>query len=287
MEATSPDGEAGRGPGGGAPAPEPDLMVPADDPRLPGLRRILAVMDQLRGEGGCPWDRAQDAGTLRPFLLEECHELLEALDRGEPALVHEELGDVLFQVVFHARFLQETGRGDLGSVAGALAEKLVRRHPHVFGGEQLPDAQAVLSAWEEHKKREGRRSVMDGVPRALPALVRAGKVQERAARVGFDWPDPAGPVAKLHEELAELEERIARGDKAGMQSELGDLAFSLVNLARHLGVSTEDGLRESAARFERRFRRMEALAAPTELKSLDLQAKDALWNRAKAEEKAR
>ena len=257
-------------------------MVPADDPRLLGVRRILAVMDRLRGEDGCPWDRAQDPRTLRPYLLEECHELLEALDQGDARLVHEELGDVLFQVVFHARFLQELGQGDLGSVASGLAEKLVRRHPHVFGGEKLPDARAVLSAWEEHKKREGRASLMDGLPRALPALVRANKLQERAARVGFDWPDPSGPAGKLREEIEEVEERLAAGDPAGVAAELGDLAFALVNLARHLGVSAEDALREAGAKFERRFRRMEELAP--DLKRLDLDEKDALWERAKSEE---
>lgn len=268
------------------PDPRPNVPeVPADDPRLRGVRQILAVMDRLRGEGGCPWDRAQDPRTLRPFLLEECHELLEALDRGAPGPIHEELGDVLFQVVFHARFLQEEARGDLGSVAGALAAKLVSRHPHVFGGEQLPDAGAVLAAWEEHKKRESRRSLMDGIPAALPALVRAHKLQDKAARVGFDWPDPRGPLAKLREELGELEERVAAGDQAGVAAELGDLVFSLVNLARHLGVSAEDGLRESAARFESRFRRMEQLA-PADLKSLDLEAKDALWQAAKREERS-
>lgn len=266
---------------------QPELQVPevpADDPRLRGVRQILAVMDRLRGEGGCPWDRAQDPGTLRPFLLEECHELLEALDRGAPEPIHEELGDVLFQVVFHARFLQERGAGDLGSVAGALAEKLVRRHPHVFGGEALPDARAVLSAWEGHKKREGRRSLMDGIPVALPASLRAHKVQEKAARVGFDWPDPVGPLEKLREELGEVEERLAAGDRAGVAAEVGDLAFTVVNLARHLGVSSEDALREAAARFEGRFRRMEA-RAPEGLERLDLEAKEALWQAAKREER--
>lgn len=269
-------------------------LAPADDPRLLGLRRALAVMDRLRGEGGCPWDRAQTLATLRPFLVEECFELLEALDRaatgeGSVEAVKEECGDLLFQLLFHARIAQDQGAWDLGAAADALARKLVRRHPHVFAptaADAGKTPEQVLREWDGHKRREGRRSALDGVPRALPALLRAQRVQEKAARVGFDWPDLQGPLDKLAEELEEVRERLAAGDRAGVQSELGDLAFSLVNVARKLGASAEDGLRETTARFERRFRRVEELAGG-ELAGKDLAALDRLWDQAKAEERAR
>lgn len=265
----------------------PELpAVPADDPRLLGLRQALAVMDRLRGEGGCPWDRAQTHASLRPFLIEETYELLEQLDRGDSDKTREELGDVMFQVLFHARLAQEDGRWDLGDVARGLSAKLVRRHPHVFApraDDAGKSAEAIVVEWDEHKRREGRRSALDGVPAALPALLRAQRVQEKAARVGFDWRDPAGPMDKLDEELREVRERLEQGDREGVARELGDLAFSLVNLARHLGVLAEDALRGAAATFERRFRRVEALAGG-DLKGMDLEAMDRLWDQAKAEE---
>lgn len=268
-------------------------IVPADDPRLLGLRRALAVMDRLRGEGGCPWDKEQTTASLRPFLVEEMFELLEALDRraageGGESAVKEELGDLLFQALFHARLAQEQGAWDLGQAADALARKLVRRHPHVFArtaADEGKKAEDIVREWDQHKKREGRRSALDGVPRALPAALRAQRVQEKAARVGFDWSDAAGPLDKMVEEIAEVRERLDAGDKQGVASEMGDLAFALVNFARKLDVVLEDGLRETTARFERRFRRMEQLAGEGFAK-LSLDEKEALWQRAKAEEKA-
>lgn len=273
-------------------------IVPADDPRLLGLRRALAVMDRLRDEGGCPWDRAQTSASLRPFLVEESYELLEALDRhaaGEDdrrsassasdQQVKEEAGDLLFQLLFHARLAQEAGRWTLGDAADGLARKLVRRHPHVFAprAEDAGKTPAqVLEEWDAHKRKEGRRSALDGVPRALPALLRAQRVQEKAARAGFDWPDTKGPLDKLFEELEEVRERLAAGDAAGVTAELGDLAFSLVNLARKLDAPAEDALRETTAKFERRFRRMEELA-PGGLAALDLEAQERLWVQAKGE----
>jgi MazG family protein len=263
-------------------------IVPADDPRLVGLRQALAVMDRLRGEGGCPWDRVQTHASLRPFLVEETFELLEQLDRGDGEKIREELGDVLFQVLFHARLAQEERRWDLGDVAHGISAKLVRRHPHVFAPKaddagKTPDA--VVREWDEHKRREGRRSALDGVPRALPALLRAQRVSEKAARVGFDWPDPRGPVDKLDEELREVRERLEKGDREGVAEELGDLAVAFVNLARHVGVVAEDALRVATDKFERRFRRIEELAGG-DLKGLDLAAMDRLWDRVKGEERA-
>ncbi len=261
-------------------------IVPADDPRLVGLRQALAVMDRLRGEGGCPWDRAQTHASLRPFLVEEAFEVLEQLDRGDSDKLREELGDLMFQVLFHARLAQEERRWDLGDVARGLSQKLVRRHPHVFApraGDAGKSADAIVVEWDEHKRREGRRSALDGVPAALPALLRAQRVQEKAARVGFDWPDPRGPLDKLDEELREVRERLDRGDREGVAEEFGDLAFALANLARHLGVIAEDALRGATDKFERRFRRVEALAGG-DLKGMTLEAMDRLWDQAKAEE---
>lgn len=256
-------------------------MTQPQDPRLEGLSEILAVMDRLRGEGGCPWDRAQDERTLRPFLLEETFELLEALDEGDRKKIEEELGDVLFQVVFHARLGQERKDYDLGTVAHAIATKLVRRHPHVFAGEKVEGVQGVLASWEQHKKKEGRKSALDGVPLAMPALLQAQRLQEKAARVGFDWPSVAGPLEKLDEEIREVREAIAKGDKAALADELGDLLFSVVNAARKLDVNAEDALRGSARKFERRFRSMEEKLAGEDLKGKPLEELDRLWEEAK------
>jgi MazG family protein len=259
----------------------------ADDPRLAGLAAIVAVMDRLRGEGGCPWDKAQDERTLRPFLLEETHELLEALDEGDRKKIREELGDVLFQVVFHSRLAQEKGEFTIGDVGHAIATKLFSRHPHVFGDEKIATAAGVLATWEQHKKREGRKSVLDGVPDAMPALLRAQRLQEKAARVGFDWKDPQGPISKLEEEILEVKEALARGDKEAVAGEIGDLLFAVVNLARHLDANAEDSLRGSAKKFERRFRKMEVKVSERgeELKGKSLEELDRLWDEAKATER--
>jgi MazG family protein len=257
--------------------------LPSSDPRLVGLAEIVAIMDRLRGENGCPWDRAQDGKTLRPFLLEETYELLEALDEGDRAKIEEELGDVLFQVVFHARLGQEQKTYDVGSVAHGIATKLFRRHPHVFGDEKVDGVSGVLANWEQLKKKEGRKSALDGVPKAMPALLRAQRLQDKAVRVGFDWPDKTGPIAKLQEELDEAKEALARGDKKALADELGDLLFSVVNVMRKFDLNAEDALRESAAKFERRFRKMEAAvtARGDELKGKPIEELDRLWDEAK------
>lgn len=267
-------------------APEPLGAVPPDDERLVGLRQILWLMDRLRGEGGCPWDRAQDARSLRTYLLEECYELLEAIDEGDEQGTREELGDVLFQVVFHARVAQDEGKFHVGDVGHGIATKLLERHPHVFGGaEALASPAAVEKVWEQHKLRAGRRSVLDGVPAQLPALLRAQRVQEKAARVGFDWHDPRGPLGKLREELGELEAEVeAKASKDRLEHELGDLLFSAVNLARHLGIDAEQALRVGVARFERRFRHVEQ-AAGSDLTAHTLEELDRLWDAAKRAER--
>src|SRR5581483_11606157 len=193
--------------------------------------------------------------------------------------IREELGDVLFQVVFHSRLAQEKGEFTIGDVGHGIAAKLFSRHPHVFGGDKIADAKGVLATWEQHKKREGRKSALDGVPAAMPALLQAQRLQEKAARVGFDWQDPHGPAAKLEEEIGEVKEALARGDKKAVADEIGDLLFALVNLARHLEVNAEDALRGSSRKFDRRFRTMEATVATRgeELKGKSLEELDRLW----------
>ena len=241
-------------------------------------------MDRLRGEGGCPWDREQTHESLRSYLLEETYELLEALEEGEDDAIREELGDVLFQVVFHARIGQEGDRFDLGSVAEGIARKLHGRHPHVFDPrQQVEDPAEVARAWQEHKKREGRRSILDGLPRQLPALLRAQRVQGKVATVGFDWPDAEGPLAKLREELAELEAELEAGRRERAKAELGDLLFSMVNLARHLKLDAEEALRGAVARFESRFRQVEAGGG--ELSELGLAELERRWQSVKAKER--
>ncbi|RMG11964.1 MAG: nucleoside triphosphate pyrophosphohydrolase [Planctomycetota bacterium] len=237
-------------------------------------------MDRLRGPGGCPWDRRQTHASLRGYLLEETYELLEALDAGDLEHVREELGDLLFQVVFHARIAEEEGRFHLGEVAAGIARKLYGRHPHVFEDGVAPSSDEELArAWAAHKRREGRRSVLDGVPRALPALLRAQRVQAKAAQVGFDWGDARGPLEKLEEEIDELRAEIAGADAEAVRSELGDVLFTAVNLARHLGVDAEAALREATERFVRRFRWVEA--AGGDLTALSDERLEALWEEAK------
>lgn len=255
------------------------------DPRQ-ALGELLTLMARLRDpERGCPWDREQTFATIAPFTIEEAYEVADAIERDDPQQLRDELGDLLFQVVFHARMAEERGWFDFGDVAGAIHAKLVRRHPHVFAGAPLA-AQDLPREWEAQKAREraqqesGDQGALAGVPAALPALMRAAKLGRRAARVGFDWPDAAGVRAKITEELGELD--AAAGSDATAE-ELGDLLFAVVNLSRHLEVDAESALRRANAKFERRFRRMETLAAARgqALASLTADEWDALWREAK------
>ncbi len=241
--------------------------------------------------GGCPWDLQQDFRSIAPHTLEEAYEVVDAIDSGDPAELRDELGDLLFQVVFLARLAEERGWFDFRSVAGGLAEKLVRRHPHVFGDAPTDDIERVNAQWEAIKATErAERSggappgALDGVPRALPALSRAAKFGQRAARVGFDWPDAAAVRGQVDEELAELDAAMAAGDVAAVADECGDSLFSLAQLARHLGLDPEAALRAATAKFERRFRSMEAAARAdgTELGSLDPATLERRWRSAKA-----
>lgn len=222
------------------------------------IERLLDIMARLRAPGGCPWDLEQTLETLRPYVLEETYEVLEAIDAGDAAAHREELGDLLLQIVFQARLREETGTFGFADVADAISDKLISRHPHVFGDGQIKDAEGVLKQWaalkrEEKRKKGGGLSALEGVPRELPALARADRLTEKASRVGFDWPDAAGARAKVAEELGELDEAIAAGGRAEIEHELGDALFALANLARKLGVAPEEALRGTVSRFISRF----------------------------------
>lgn len=250
------------------------------------LAALAAIMARLRDpQTGCPWDLQQDFRSIAPYTIEEAYEVADACERGDMAALCDELGDLLLQVVFHSRMAEEAGHFTLDDVTGAICAKMVRRHPHVFGsgetGDAAADTPAVRRGWEAIKADEraeaGHASALDGVALALPALSRAEKLQKRAARTGFDWPDPSGARAKIDEELAEVAE--AR-DAAHRHEEIGDLLFAMVNWARHLDVDPEAALRDANAKFDKRFRAMEEDAGPV-FEQLTLEDKESLWQRAK------
>jgi ATP diphosphatase len=237
------------------------------------IDRLVAIMARLRGADGCPWDRAQDFASIAPYTLEEAHEVADAIARGDMAELCEELGDLLLQVVFHARMAAEAGHFTLADVARGINHKMERRHPHIFGPDAgTTDVEAVRATWEEIKAREKpRQSALDGIALALPALTRANKLASRAARTGFDWPDAEGPLAKIHEELAEIR---SAPDEAARAEEAGDLLFAAASYLRKLGIDPEAALRAANAKFESRFRRIEAEPG---FAGLSLDAKEALW----------
>ncbi|HEY9199358.1 MAG TPA: nucleoside triphosphate pyrophosphohydrolase [Gammaproteobacteria bacterium] len=249
------------------------------------LQRLLEIMRRLRDpHGGCPWDCAQDFHSIAAYTLEEAYEVVDAIEHGAPDMLCDELGDLLFQVVFHARMAEERGWFGFAQVAAAIANKLERRHPHVFGDVEIADAEAQTLAWEAHKRSErmqrGYTGVLAGVPLALPALTRAAKLQKRAARIGLDWPDVAGVLAKLQEELDELAEARADAAVEAVNAEIGDILFTCVNLARHLDVDPEAALRAANARFEARVAHVEA-ALPELPEQLPAAELDRLWKSAK------
>ena len=264
---------------------------------------LLAIMARLRDpDGGCPWDVRQTFATIAPYTIEEAYEVADAIDRNDMPDLRDELGDLLLQVVFHSRMAQEQGAFAFADVVAAISDKMLRRHPHVFAGGSVEDVEAQAREWEEHKRRErdaaGHEdvSVLAGIARGLPEWQRALKLQERAATVGFDWPCPEPVIAKLHEEIDEVRVEFAAvaadpGDVRAhdrLENEIGDLLFVCANVARHAKVDPGSALRRANAKFERRFRAMEALAAAdgTPLSALPLQAQDRYWDRAKAAEKA-
>jgi tetrapyrrole methylase family protein / MazG family protein len=250
---------------------------------------LLAIMTRLRGPGGCPWDREQTLRSLRPYVLEETYEVLEAMDGGDPREHCEELGDLLLQIVFQSELAREAGQFDFADVAEAIRQKLVRRHPHVFGSAQVKDADGVMRQWvalkrEEKAARGGGQSVLEGVPRELPALARAERLTEKASRIGFDWPDAAGARAKVDEELAELDEAMEGGDRQRVEEELGDVLFALANVARKLSLPPEEALRNAVGRFIARFEHVERelLRRGVPHGTATLQEMDRLWDEAKA-----
>jgi tetrapyrrole methylase family protein/MazG family protein len=251
------------------------------------FQALIELMAKLRGPDGCPWDRKQTPESLKPFLIEECYEVVEALDEGVPDKVKEELGDLLFQIVFHARIAEEQGRFTIGDVIASNLEKMTRRHPHVFGDARLSTDQEVLANWEELKKKEkgyeDRKSVLEGVPRRLPSLLRAHSLQERAARVGFDWSRIDEALPKLDEEMAEFKESLKQKDAAGIEEELGDIFFMLVNISRFLNINPEEALRKTISKFIHRFGYIEKHAADTgrSLNDMTLNEMEKLWQESK------
>ena len=256
------------------------LLVPAAD--ATPLGELVYVVDRLLGPGGCPWDQEQTHETLKKHLIEEAYETLDTIDAGDLEALREELGDVLLQPVLHAGIRKAAGGWGIDEVAREIVGKLVRRHPHVFGDVSVSGTDDVLRNWEAIKKGEGKASVLDGVPRSMPALARALLVSKRAARAGFEWASIEGVLEKLDEELREVREALSEGDKAHTEAEIGDLLFTVVNLARWAEIDPEEALRHMIDRFTRRYTRMESLA-PMPLADLDPAAWEALWNRAKTE----
>jgi len=255
---------------------------------------LIAIMARLRGEGGCPWDREQTHESLKSFLLEETYELLEAIERGKPSEMAEELGDLLQQILFHCEIASEVGQFTTEDVLSRLKEKLTRRHPHVFSDRVVANSEEVLRHWVETKAKESREkkpgqshSSLGGLPRIMPALARAQKVTERASYFGFDWPAPEPVWRKVEEEWNELKEAVTSGVPERMKEEVGDLLLSLVNLARHLGLQAEEALAESVDRFVHRFTYIETKLrekAKT-LAESSLEEMDALWEEAKKAER--
>ena len=250
------------------------------------MQELLDVVARLRGPDGCPWDRKQTLKTLKPGLIEECYEVLDAIDSDDPAHHREELGDLLLQVVFQAQIRREENAFVFEDVARELVEKLIRRHPHVFGDQTAESSEDVLKHWEAIKATEkgpGDHSVVDGSPKHLPALQKAHRVQSRAARVGFDWPDHNGVFDKIKEELAEVREAMDADDADAVEEELGDLLFSVVNLCRYRNLHAEDVLQAAVEKFVERFRKMEFSLRDQgkPLQSCTLEEMDAEWNAAK------
>jgi MazG family protein len=255
------------------------------------IDRLLEIMARLRDpEHGCPWDREQTWGSIVPHTIEEAYEIADAVERGDVGHVRDELGDLLFQVVFQSRIAEEQGLFRFDDVVDAISDKLERRHPHVFGDATIGNAAEQTAAWEEHKAAErrakgGAAGALDGVTLGLPALVRAAKLGRRAAQVGFDWPDVAGVMEKVREEINELQQAVAAGESEHVREEVGDLLFSVAQLARHLDIDPEGALRDAGGKFERRFRRIEASLAEEGRTAADagMAELEALWARAKRE----
>jgi MazG family protein len=257
------------------------------------FERLLDIMRSLRGPSGCPWDREQTPASLKPFLIEEAYEVIEAIESGQADALREELGDLLLQVVFHTEVAAERGDFAMGDVLAALVEKLIGRHPHVFGGHPIATSGEALAQWEAIKHGEAaargrRRSVIDGVPRALPALLRAQRIQSKAARVHFDWVDARAAWAKVDEEVREAAAALAADDRDRFQEELGDTLFSLVNVARLSALDAEDVLQRAIEKFRRRFTTMEneLIARGKSITEVTPEELERSWEAVKAQERS-
>ncbi len=262
---------------------------------MEALQQLLVIMSRLRDpETGCPWDLRQTYSSIVPYTLEEAYEVADAIQRGDMQELRDELGDLLFQVVFYSQIAKEEGHFDFNQVAQGISEKMLRRHPHVFSDAEYGSDEELRHAWEHAKAQEReQRSVsevtseLDGIAHALPALIRAEKLQKRVARVGFDWPDANGALTKLNEEFVEVQEEIGNGDEARLQDELGDLLFTVVNVVRLLGMDAEQTLSRANEKFERRFRAMEQALHRSDredLHKLSAEAWDKAWEAVKRKE---
>lgn len=253
------------------------------------LKKLIDIMSALRGDKGCPWDKEQTRDSLKPFLLEETYEVLEALDEGDSEKIKEELGDLLFQIVFHCQIAKERNEFDISDVIDEVSRKMLNRHSHVFGKAKYKNKEELRKQWDEEKKREGKHkeSILEGVPKALPSLLRAHKLQKKAARVGFDWKKTEDVFEKLEEEVKEFKKALKNRKQSEIEDELGDIFFMLVNISRFVGVNPEDALRKTISKFISRFRYVEMKAADKKrnLSDMTLEEMDALWDEAKEREK--
>jgi tetrapyrrole methylase family protein/MazG family protein len=266
----------------------PNQKLPQDRP----FYQLVSIFARLRAPGGCPWDRVQNHQTLTPYLIEEAYEVIEAIEEKDSEKLKEELGDLLGQVLFHAQIAAEAGRFGIDDVIERHASKMKHRHPHVFADTKVRNAKEVLLNWEEIKykeKKHQRRSALDGIPRSLPALLKAHRMQDKAARLGFDWEHIDGAFDKLNEEMEEFTRAYSKGDKREIKEELGDILFSLVNLARFLNIDPEDALRMTSQKFSDRFRFIEQELARQgrTFKQSSLQELDAIWEQAKKRSRRR
>lgn len=252
------------------------------------LEKLIKIMEELRGDNGCPWDKEQTRESLKPFLVEEAYELLEAFDEEDPEKIKEELGDLLFQIVFHCQIAKEMGQFDVNDVIEGIVRKMVGRHPHVFGDADLKTSKEVLTHWEEHKRQEGKMQefMLEGVPETLPSLLRAHRLQDKASRVGFDWESVEDVFKKLDEELQELRDAIEKKAEKAIEDELGDILFVIVRISNFVGVNPEEALRKTISKFIHRFRHIEikAMEYGKRLSDMTLQEMDALWKEAKNSE---
>jgi tetrapyrrole methylase family protein/MazG family protein len=251
------------------------------------FEELVDIVSKLRGPDGCPWDREQTRESLKPFLVEEFYEVIDALDEDDPEEIREELGDLLFQIVLQSQIFKEEGKFNIDDVIRGIAHKMVNRHPHVFGNKNLKTSEDVSRWWKEHKRREGKnhKSAIGGVPRSLPALIRAQKIQLKATGVGFDWENIEDVFAKLEEEIRELKDAMSRKRHEEMEEEIGDLFFVLVRIANSVQVNSEDALRKTIRKFTQRFEHIESAAyrQGKKLTDMTLAEMDVLWKEAKAE----